>query len=104
MRRKRITAGVSLAWLTQSASASPGPIIASVICSLVPDLLELATALATLMFVYGGAKYAFSADDPGGRKQGKSIAINSLIGLIIVAASRALVMAISGDTICPGIP
>ncbi|MBU0761759.1 MAG: hypothetical protein KKD39_01935 [Candidatus Altiarchaeota archaeon] len=79
------------------ASANPAAIIAGVICSLVPDVLRLARVLAVVMFIYGGAKYAFAADDPGGRKQGKSIAINALIGLLIVAASYSLVQSIVGS-------
>ena len=42
-------------------------------------------ALVMVMFVYGGAKYAYSADDAGGRKQGKTICIHAIIGGIIFA-------------------
>ena len=84
------------------ASASgAAQIISDVICTLVPDLLTLARVIAILFFIYGGAKYAFSADDPGGRKQGKQIAIHALIGFLIVAMSHSLVAAISGENVCP---
>jgi hypothetical protein len=85
-----------------ASSVDAAAIIASVICGLVPEVSTLAWALALLVFVYGGAKYAYSADDPGGRKQGKNIAINAMIGLIIVAAARAVVNAIAGGgNFCP---
>ena len=32
------------------------------------------------MFLYGGVKYVISADDPGGRKQGKMICIHAMVG------------------------
>jgi hypothetical protein len=89
-----LTAGCASA---QNAAAA----IAAVICGLVPEAINLAWALAILVFVYGGAKYAYSADDPGGRKQGKNIAINALIGFVIVGASSALVKAIAGSNPCP---
>ena len=80
-------------------------IIASTVCGLVPEVMTLAWALALLMFIYGGAKYAYAADDPGGRKAGKNIAINALIGFIIVGIAKAVVSAIanggaSGATVC----
>jgi len=53
--------------------------------------------LAFLMYLYAGSKYAFSADDPGGRKQAKAIALNALIGLIIVASAKSLVEAAGGS-------
>lgn len=92
-------AGLSFGLLSSYASASdPASIIAGVICSLVPDVLQLAQVVAIVMFIYGGAKYAYGADDPGGRKQGKNIAVHAIIGLLIVGISKNLVMAISGVT------
>lgn len=88
-----------------SATADAATIIKNIICSLIPEVMTLAWALAFLVFIYGGAKYAFGADDPGARKQGKNIAINAMIGFIIIAASQALIAAIAfsggAGTICP---
>jgi len=61
--------------------------IGSVPCTIIRSVFQaLQTILGTLamiMFIYGGLKYIFSADDPGGRKQGKMIAINATIGGMI---------------------
>ncbi len=97
MKNKIKLAGLYLlAGLAYASGPDPAEIIATTICNLVPDVLDLARVLALLMFIYGGAKYAFSADDPGGRKQGKNIAVNAIIGLLIVAISYTLVANISG--------
>jgi len=104
MKLRRYALGIgSMAALAQSVSATApdaAQIIRNIICGLVPEVINLAWALALLVFIYGGAKYAHSADDPGGRKQGKSIAVNAIIGFVIIAASRAVVTAISGATVC----
>jgi hypothetical protein len=74
-----------------------------VICCLYVNLLPLAQAIAALMFVYGGAKYVYSAEDPGGRKQAKSIAVNAIIGLLIVILSQGIVQMAGGSNIgCAG--
>jgi len=71
--------------------------IQQVICQIYNELLPVAQAIALLMFVYGGAKYVYSAEDPGGRKQAKSIAVNAIIGLVIVAIAQGLIAAASGQ-------
>jgi hypothetical protein len=84
-----------------ASATDAATVIAGVICSLVPEVINLAWALALLVFIYGGAKYAYSADDPGQRKAAKGVAINALIGFIIVGASRGVVTAIAkGAPIC----
>ncbi len=99
MKEKKtfIGLGTLLAIMAQtvSATADAASIIKTIICNLVPEIINICWALALLVFIYGGAKYAYSADDPGGRKQGKNIAINALIGFLIVAASKSLVEAIA---------
>jgi hypothetical protein len=47
-------------------------------------LLYIGPALVVIMFTYGGLKYVFSADDPGGRKAGKMTCIHAIIGGIII--------------------
>ncbi len=70
------------------------------------DVLEtIAPALVLLVFTYGGVKYISSADDPGGRKQGKSILIHAIIGGIIIIIARFVVGIVFsgwGDQ-CPGV-
>ncbi|MFH0861902.1 MAG: hypothetical protein V1875_02625 [Candidatus Altiarchaeota archaeon] len=109
MKMRKTLLGLSAAaFFAQSVSATApdaATIIRNIICTLIPEVINLSWALAVLVFVYGGAKYAHAADDPGGRKQGKSIALNAIIGFIIIAASKAVVEAIAfaGGTgnICP---
>jgi hypothetical protein len=83
-----------------SSASGPAQIIKNVICGLAAEVRLLAGVLATLMFIYGGAKYAYSADDPGARKQAKNIAVGAIIGAIIVASAGGLVTAIAGGG-CP---
>jgi len=100
--KRTLTAGLfgGLIQQVSAQSANPGAIIANVLCTLAPDIIGLARLLAILMFIYGGARYAYGADDPGARKQGKSIAINGLIGFIIVAMSKTLIGVIAGTPVC----
>jgi hypothetical protein len=101
MKNKHLLVWVlALYALSGSATAGPGCIIALTICNLIPEANALAVALAVCVFAYGGAKYAYSADDPGGRKQGKNIAINAMIGLIIVVIAKTIVTDIAGGAIC----
>jgi hypothetical protein len=103
MRTKKTLIMLALILIAKTAAAAnPALIIRDLICDIWDDLIDLIIPLATLMFIYGGAKYAFSADDPGGRKQAKSICLHALIGLIIVASAEALVEAAGGPPgICP---
>ena len=100
--RKHVSAAIVLFVLIESAAGTTNAagVIKTVICTLVPQVMSLARALAILMFIYGGAKYAYSADDPGGRKQARSIAVNAMIGAIIVSAAKAVVEAIAGGAVC----
>jgi hypothetical protein len=70
-----------------SAPVWAGDIIA-VPCVIIRGVMEalqrIAPAIIMLMFLYGAARYAYSADDPGGRKQGKNILIHTLIGSLII--------------------
>ena len=55
-----------------------------------------------VMFVYGGAKYVFSADNPGARKQGLTICLQVIIAGILLGLAVAIVTA-AGITgwLCP---
>jgi hypothetical protein len=53
-------------------------------------LYTIAGSLVIIMFVYGGLKYIFSADDPGGRKSGKNTCIHAIIGGIMVVIASAI--------------
>ena len=87
--------------LLQTAAANP---ITTVLCPIMDDIqfaLEtIGGTLVMIMFVYGGLKYVFSADDPGGRKQGKMTCIHAVIGGIIVVLADNIVPLI-GASACP---
>ncbi|MFC2162069.1 hypothetical protein ACFLRF_00175 [Candidatus Altiarchaeota archaeon] len=100
MDHKRMITGslIILIYLTGYAQAvNPAEIIRQLICQIWVDLQGVIWGLAVLMFLYGGAKYAYSADDPGGRKQARSIAIHALVGLIIVVSASAIIAAAGGN-------
>jgi hypothetical protein len=72
-----------------NVTASGGVDFKKVPCSILSGVFAAITAIAgtmmVIMFVYGGVKYVYSADDPGGRNGGKNICIQALIGGIIVS-------------------
>ena len=79
-------------------------------CAIIEDIwdamLIIVPSLVVIFFTYGILKYAFSADDPGGRKLGKSIMIHSLIGGIIFGLIGGIVTVIRASGIlmfCPNI-
>ncbi len=78
--------------------------IVGVICPILSNILvavqTIGGTLALIMFIYGGLKYIFSADDPGGRKQGKMTAIHAVIGGIIVILATTIINLIGLNT-CP---
>jgi hypothetical protein len=78
--------------------------IANKVCSVifpVWDTLKAAgQALVLLMFVYGGTKYAYSADDPGGRKQGKNICIHAIIGGILISLTSGVLTTLNVKGMC----
>ena len=74
--------------------------VCSVMLAIQDTLMTIAPTLVLLMFVYGGVKYVFSADDPGGRKQGKMTCIHAVIGGIIVIVAVWVVRMIGFSTSC----
>src|SRR5512140_185134 len=79
---------IQLASLPASAGAPPGTTMAGTICTILLSIKTVITTigstLVVIMFVYGGLKYTFSADDAGGRKQGKMTCIHAVIGGILI--------------------
>jgi hypothetical protein len=74
--------------LTLSLAASATVDFKTVPCRVVLDVLTLMTRAAAtfviLMMIYGAIKYIYSADDPGGRKQGKNTIIHAIVAGIII--------------------
>jgi hypothetical protein len=85
--RKALMYLLVISILSMAVSAT-GNIMLTTVCQVLTPIIETLTAigpaLVIVMFLYGGAKYVYSADDPGGRKQAKSILVNSIIGGIII--------------------
>ena len=84
-----ILAKNALAEPTVSQSARDmANLIQSVPCDVIDQvfyaIISVGPGIVAIMFIYGGIKYAYSADDPSGRKQGKTIMIHSLIGAILI--------------------
>jgi len=90
-----VLAGLVFIFLPAAALAQPATAtidFTSVPCAVI---LEISNALVTIggtlviiMFLYGGLKYVFSADDAGGRKQGKTICIAAIIGGILITLAH----------------
>jgi hypothetical protein len=80
-----------------ATTVSAGPTMAETVCEWINAIrngVEVMTVpIALIMFTYGGAKYVFSADDPGGRKQGKNICIHTIVGVIILAVGWSVFQA-----------
>ncbi len=78
--------------ITATVAANP---ITTIVCPILTDIIAAFTTIAgtlvILMFLYGGLKYIFSADDPGGRKQGKMTCIHAVIGGVIVVLATNIV-------------
>ena len=102
---------IILATLTsaQPATSSPEYNVYRLVCCTYVHVLPVAQAIAALMIVYGGAKYAYNADDPSGKKQGKNIATSGIIGLLLLIFTVPVVSLAVGnqikctDVTCPGI-
>jgi hypothetical protein len=88
-----------------SATIAIHDVPCAVIVAMWDALRGVAPALFTIMFLYGAARYAYSAEDPGGRKQGKNIIIQSIIGALIMGTLLVIISILRGMgtvTICPG--
>jgi hypothetical protein len=98
MKNKKIINGLiinGLILLALSTTAIAGATIKSTVCSVIDDvadaILAIGGTLVVIMFVYGGTKYTFSADDPGGRKSGKMTCIHAMIGGILIMLADIIV-------------
>lgn len=82
--------------------------IEDVPCSIVSALYQaifqyIGPTLVGVMFLYGAGKYAYSADDPGGRKQGKEMCIHAILGGVIITMVTGVRTAMGGMLLCPGV-
>ena len=89
--------------VTCACAANIEDVPCSVIVGVWDAVRAIVPALIAIMFMYGAAKYVYSAEEPGGRQQGKTICIHAIIGGIIMGLIAAVVSAIGmTGRICPG--
>ncbi len=62
-----------------------------ILCSLICALQYIAPPIAIIVIAYGGLKYLTAGNDPGARAAARSIIINGVVGLIIVALAIPLI-------------
>jgi hypothetical protein len=91
---------VAYAMLSSPASASGnylGGIIA-VVCTLVKSFKIMGYSIAIVMFIYGAAKYVYTADDPGGRKQALGVCVAAVMAMLIITAATTIISGIGQMT------
>ena len=85
-----------------TAGAGGGADISAVPCEVIKQVADALKAiipgLVGVMFLFGAAKYIYSADDPGGRKQAKSMINAAVIGAILAGTLELARGAIRGGT------
>jgi hypothetical protein len=80
-----------LASAVSASTTSIKDIPCSVIKAVADAMKAIGASLVAIMFIYGGVKYIYSADDPGGRKQGKNMVIHAIIGSLIMGLLAVIV-------------
>lgn len=66
-------------------------VITSFVCSLATSIRIIGNSLAVVMFVYGAAKYMYTSDDPGGRKQAMGICIAAIVAFLIIMMAGTVI-------------
>lgn len=74
------------------------------ICDIACTFQAAGATLITVMFIYGGLRYVYGADDPGTRKQAKSICINALVGGILIALAGTAIVQVGTNLNLPAAP
>jgi hypothetical protein len=89
---KALAAALALALFAGSASA-----LATIITftmGLACSIRKIGVTIGLIMFVYGGAKYVYSADDPGARKQALGICIAAIVAWLIISMAVDVINAL----------
>ena len=69
-----------------------------ILCGIYHLLFYIAGAIAAFVVTYAGVKWITSGDDPGARKQAKTMFSYVVVGLMLVIIASALIsLVISGD-------
>lgn len=96
-------AGLVLILLATPVSAGYLTPIITFICTMRTSIQRIGGSLGLLMFVYGGVKYAYSADDPGARKQAVGICGAAVMAMIIIMIAKEVIDAIGAMLNIPGV-
>jgi hypothetical protein len=91
-------AGLAVYALSSYASAAFLTTIINFACRLVTSFRMMGNSLAIVMFVYGAARYVYTADDPGGRKQAISICVACIMALLIIQMATVIIGAVGAST------
>ncbi len=103
----RLTAALAAAVVILSSQAEATvdftPLLCTILTEIKTAVLTVGSTLVLIMFAYGAVKYAFAADDPGGRKAGKMTCIHAIIGgiLIVMYAAIESLVHVGWWNICP---
>jgi len=74
-------------------------VIRNIVCIIVQAFVDIAGALAALVFVSAGVKYILARNSAEDRKKARDTMMHAIIGLILLAISQPLVLSISEDLI-----
>jgi len=77
--------GLFILGLSSMASANMFQTVIDFIAALIVTFRRVGGSLCFVMFIYGGARYIYSSDDPSGRKQAIAICVAAIVGGIIIA-------------------
>jgi hypothetical protein len=86
------------------AAVAPAMVSATGVWKVPCDILQgvwdavkvIGPSLVMIMLIYGSAKYAYSADDPGGRKLGRDIMVHAIVGGLIMGLVVTILTSVGG--------
>ena len=85
---------LACALATPASAGYLDPVIDFVTARLMVSIEIIGNSIAIVMFIYGAIKYAYTADDPGGRKQAMGICVAAIVALMIIQIADDVIMAI----------
>jgi len=94
MRKKTLLTIILLLATNAAAALQPEDIsfpVIRIICGIYTGLKLIAGGLGTLIIVYGAVKWMTEVEDPGARKNAKSMIKIVLVGLIIIILADTII-------------
>jgi len=103
---KPIASAAVLSVLASAASASLLDTFRRTPCKILMNFYNamnvVVPTLVFIMMTYGAIRYAYGADDPGGRKTGKSIFIQAMVGgLLYLLYTAVMTLLFKAPPTCP---